>query len=340
MTKKTKILAGILVTVLLAGATTTVVCLSRDKEPTSQGQVSVQPSDSADNVTDENGKVLSEGVNVMPARMTFRNARAITNASDYDSVTIQATIKPDNATNKSVSWSVAFVNPTSAWATGKNVTDYITVTPQSEGSNIATIDCLRPFGEQVKITVVSESNRNAKAECVVDFAQRIQKVSFEVQCPEEDYSLMGFSMEALYLDVGLDWDLWIDEPTREYTDYTVEDVFDPELLIYSNEEILQELNAATGLNLGKAVLAMDRSEGAIYGSLLSALEGEDLNNPESYNKLNNWLMENSDKALFTLHYKALGNRSTYEVEIPIYINASQLNVLVTEITLNQNSMII
>ena len=340
MTKKTKILAGILVTVLLAGATTTVVCLSRDKEPTSQGQVSVQPSDSADNVTDENGKVLSEGVNVMPARMTFRNARAITNASEYDSVTIQATIKPDNATNKSVSWSVAFVNPTSAWATGKNVTDYITVTPQSEGSNIATIDCLRPFGEQVKITVVSESNRNAKAECVVDFAQRIQKVSFEVQCPEEDYSLMGFSMDALYLDVGLDWDLWIDEPTREYTDYTVEDVFDPELLIYSNEEILQELNAATGLNLGKAVLAMDRSEGAIYGSLLSALEGEDLNNPESYNKLNNWLMENSDKALFTLHYKALGNRSTYEVEIPIYINASQLNVLVTEITLNQNSMII
>ena len=340
MTKKTKILAGILVTVLLAGATTTVVCLSRDKEPTSQGQVSVQPSDSADNVTDENGEVLSEGVNVMPARMTFRNARAITNASDYDSVTIQATIKPDNATNKSVSWSVAFVNPTSAWATGKNVTDYITVTPQSEGSNIATIDCLRPFGEQVKITVVSESNRNAKAECVVDFAQRIQKVSFEVQCPEEDYSLMGFSMDALYLDVGLDWDLWIDEPTREYTDYTVEDVFDPELLIYSNEEILQELNAATGLNLGKAVLAMDRSEGAIYGSLLSALEGEDLNNPESYNKLNNWLMENSDKALFTLHYKALGNRSTYEVEIPIYINASQLNVLVTEITLNQNSMII
>lgn len=342
MTKKTKILAGILATVLLAGATTTVVCLSRDKEPTSQGQVSVQPSDSVDTVTDENGEVLSEGVNVMPARMTFRNARAITNASEYDSVTIQATIKPDNATNKRVSWSVAFVNPQSTWATGKNVNDYITITPQSAGSNIATIDCLKPFGEQVKITVVSESNRNAKAECVVDFAQRIQKVPFDVQCSEEGYSLtdLDFSMDALYLDVGLDWDLWIDEPNREYTDYTVEDVFDPELLIYSNEEILQQLNAATGLNLGKTVLAMDRSEGAIYGSLLSALEGEDLNNPESYNKLNNWLMENSDKALFTLRYKALGNRSTYEAEIPIYINASQLNVLVTEITLNQSNMII
>ena len=335
---KKKLLATILAVSMVATAgVTATACFAVKDKPSSE---STQTDSAIDQVTDETGTAMGDGVNAMPARMTFRNARAFTNASEFDSVTIQATVKPDNATNKSVSWSVAFVNPQSNWATGKNANDYITITPQSAGSNIATIDCLRPFGEQVKITVVSESNRNAKAECVVDFAQRIQKVFFEVQCPEEDYSLMGFSMDALYLDVGLDWDLWIDEPTREYTDYTVEDVFDPELLIYSNEEILQELNAATGLNLGKAVLAMDRSEGAIYGSLLYALEVEYLNNPESYNKLNNWLMENSDKALFTLHYKALGNRSTYEVEIPIYINASQLNVLVTEITLNQNSMII
>ena len=103
---------------------------------------------------------------------------------------------------------------------------------------------------------------------------------------------------------------------------------------------MQELNAATGLNLTTAALAMDRSEGAIYGSLLSALEGENFNIPENYNKLNNWLTENSDKALFTLRYKALGNRSTYESEIPIYINTNQLNVLVTEIILDQSNMII
>ena len=72
MTKKTKILAGILAMVLLAGATTTVVCLSRDKDPAPQGQESVQPNESVGSVTDENGEVLSEGVNVMPTRMTFR----------------------------------------------------------------------------------------------------------------------------------------------------------------------------------------------------------------------------------------------------------------------------
>ena len=337
---KKKLLATMLaLSIVTTGGITTAVCIgTRDKQPTN----TVQTGSSLGQVTDEKGTVMGDGVNAMPTRMTFRNARAITNASEYDSVTIQASIKPDNATNKNVSWSVSFVNPSSAWAQGKTVTDYVTVTPQSTGSNIATVECLKPFGEQIKITVTSESNANAKAECIVDFAQRIQKVPFDVQCFEEDYSLMDldFSMDALYLDVGIGWDLWIDEPNREYTDYTIEDVFDVELLIYSNEEILQELNAATGLNLTTAALAMDRSEGAIYGSLLSALEGENFNIPENYNKLNNWLTENSDKALFTLRYKALGNRSTYESEIPIYINANHLNVLVTEITLNQGNFVI
>ena len=337
---KKKLLATILAVsmVATAGVTATACFAFKDKLTSDLAQT----DSSIRQVTDDKSEVMGDGVNAMPTRMTFRNARTITNASEYDSVTIQASIKPDNATNKNVSWSVSFVNPSSAWANGKTVTDYVTVTPQSTGSNIATVECLKPFGEQIKITVTSESNVNAKAECIVDFAQRIQKVPFDVQCFEEDYSLMDldFSMDALYLDVGIGWDLWIDEPNREYTDYTIEDVFDVELLIYSNEEILQELNAATGLNLTTAALAMDRSEGAIYGSLLSALEGENFNIPENYNKLNNWLTENSDKTLFTLRYKALGNRSTYEAELPIYLNVEQLNVVVTEITLEQSNIII
>lgn len=341
MTKKTKILAGILATVLLAGATTTVVCLSRDKEPTSQGQVSVQPNDSASNITDENGEVLSEGVNVMPARMTFRSARAITGESKSNSATIQANIKPDNATNKNVSWSVAFVNPQSAWATGKNVSDYVTVTPQSAGSNIATVECLKPFGEQIKLTVVSESNPEAKAESTVDFAKRILKVPFDVQCFEENYSVMNkdFSMDALYLNVGLSWDLWVDEPNLEYTDYTVEDDFVTTLEIYSNEDILEQFNADTGFSVVTATLERDDSEGAIYGPLLYTLDGVNWNVVEYSNTLNNWFKENTDKAMFTLHYKAVGQYSTYEAEIPIYVNVDELSVLVTGITLDQSTIL-
>ncbi len=337
---KKKLLATMLaLSLVTTGVVTTAVFVgSRDKGSSN----TVQTGPTVGQVTDDKGTVMGDGVNAMPARMTFRNARAITNASEYDSVTIQAIIKPDNATNKNVSWSVAFVNPASAWATGKNVTDYVTVTPQSTGSNIATVDCLQPFGEQIKITVTSESNMGAKAECTVDFAKRIQSVPFDVQCFEENYSLMNkdFSMDAVYLDVGLNWDLWIDEPACVYTDYTVDDDFNTILEINCNEEVLAQFNADTGFFAEPATLEMDRSEGAIYGPLCYMLDGVDWCSPEYYNKLSNWFAENTDKSMFMLRYKAVGQYSTYEAEVPIYVSADGLNVLVTEITLNQSNVII
>ena len=97
-----------------------------------------------------------------------------------DGVTLQATVKPDTATNKALDWTVAFVNPASAWATGKAVSDYVSVTPTSNGADTATVTCNEPFGEQIRITVTSRSNANAKAECVVDFAKRVESVSVKL----------------------------------------------------------------------------------------------------------------------------------------------------------------
>ena len=128
---------------------------------------------------DENGNELASGTtHAMPARMTFRTAKllaatpAVQSASAYDSVTLNATVKPDSAADKTVDWSVAWVNASSEWANGKTVTDYVTVTPQSDGSTTATVQCLQPFGEQIRVTVVSRMNTNATASCTVDFAAR------------------------------------------------------------------------------------------------------------------------------------------------------------------------
>lgn len=337
---KKKLLATILAVSLVAtGAVTTAVCIGgKDNQPTNTAQT----GSNVGQVTDDKGMVMGEGINAMPTRMTFRNARAFTNASEYDSVTIQATVKPDNATNKSVSWSVAFVNPASAWATGKNVTDYVTVTPQSVGSNIAIVECLKPFGEQIKITVTSESNRNAKAECTVDFAKRINQVLYDIRCDEKAYykDENDFSADALYLDVGLDWNLWLDSPNCIYTDYTVNDVFEETFEIYSNEDVIEQFTSDTGFFPVTAALELDESEDAIYGPLSYTLDGVDWSNPEYFNVLNNWFKENADKAMFTIHYKAVGQYSTWEAEVPIYVNVDQLSVLVTEITLNQDNMVI
>lgn len=337
---KKKLLATILAMSMVATAgVTATACFGIKDKPSSE---STQTDSSIDQVTDETGTAMGNGVNAMPARMTFRNARAITNASEYDSVTIQATVKPDNATNKSVSWSVAFVNPTSKWATGKSVTDYITVTPQSTGSNIATVECLKPFGEQIKITVTSEANPDAKAECTVDFAKRINQVLFEVSCAEKDYykEENDFAADALYLGVGLDWDLCLESPNCIYSDYTVNDVFEETFEIYANEDIIEQFTEDTGYFPEMSTLELDKLEDLILGSLLDTLDGIDWTVPEHYNALNDWLADNTDKAMFTIHYKAVGQYSTWEAEVPIYLNVDALNVLVTEIMLNQGNFVI
>lgn len=69
---------------------------------------------------------------------------AVTAADGYTkSVTLTATVMPEDAPDKSVDWSIAW---NEAPTYGSNpVTDYVTVTPQSDGSNVATVTCLKPF---------------------------------------------------------------------------------------------------------------------------------------------------------------------------------------------------
>ncbi len=76
--------------------------------------------------------------------------------------TLTATVKPEDAENKAVDWSIAFVNASSAWASGKSVTDYVTVTPSADGALTAVVTNLGEFGEQIKVTVTSRGNPSAK----------------------------------------------------------------------------------------------------------------------------------------------------------------------------------
>lgn len=337
---KKKVLASILALSILATAGVAVASCVAFKDKPAGETTQTQPS--VDQVTDENGEVLGDEINVMPARMIFRNARVLNNTSEYDSVTIQATIKPDNATNKNVSWSVAFVNPESTWAKGKNVADYISVTPQAVGSNIATVECLQPFGEQIKVIVTSESNVNAKAECKIDFAKRIVKAHMRMEEYGNNASSFAtdFSADGVYLSMSLDKRLWLDEPYQECSAYTVDDSFEVTFKVCSNLNVVDEFSEDTGLLPQVSAIEEYKPADVILGSLLDTLEGVDWSDPECYNALNNWLKENPNKVMFTIYYKAEGQYSTYEAELPIYLNVDGLNVLATEIILNQSHIII
>lgn len=94
--------------------------------------------------------------------------------------TLTATITPDNATNKAVDWSVAWKNPSSAWANGKNISEYVTVAASSDGALTATVSCLKAFGEQVVITVTSRDNPSVTGSVNVDYVKRVTDVTLSV----------------------------------------------------------------------------------------------------------------------------------------------------------------
>ena len=124
-------------------------------------------------VIDGEGNAMVSGKTyAMPQRMVFA-ATAAEAVTASEGITLTATVSPETADNKAVDWAVSFVDPSSSWASGKTVTDYVTVTPTSDGALTANVNCLKAFGEQIKVTVTSRVNPEAKAECTLDYARRI-----------------------------------------------------------------------------------------------------------------------------------------------------------------------
>lgn len=170
---------AVLLVLVIAGTAALVGVLSDgfknwDKFKTNEEQT----EETADNGGAIIGESVGSGVKVMSAKITSEDyaANGISPMAET-AYQLTATITPDTAVDKTVDWSVAFVNPASAWATGKTVTDYVTVTPTSDGALTANVECLEAFGETVIITVTSRDNPEVSATCRVDYAKKLTGVS-------------------------------------------------------------------------------------------------------------------------------------------------------------------
>ena len=120
------------------------------------------------------GAPVENGIKLMSAKIPVAEFAANgVSAQTETAYTLTATIVPDTATDKTVDWEIAFVNPSSEWATDKVVTNYVTVTPTADGALTANVECLQAFGEQIVVTVVSRDNPLATATCTIDYAQKV-----------------------------------------------------------------------------------------------------------------------------------------------------------------------
>ena len=81
--------------------------------------------------------------------------------------TLTATVLPIDAPDKTVDWSVAWASDASR--SSQQVSQYITVTPNSDGSNVAVVRCLKGFeGDHILVTVTTRVG-GFSATCQVDY---------------------------------------------------------------------------------------------------------------------------------------------------------------------------
>lgn len=152
------LIAFIVVGIMLAG----IICGWFEKEETESEEQADIPAYSF---------IVGNGEGNRMSLTSVRNS-AVTG----ESVTITATVEPDNeAENTGVDWTATWKNAESVWASGKSVSDYVTITPGGEdyaASKSVTLENLQPFGEQIVVKATARDDPEITATCTADYAQK------------------------------------------------------------------------------------------------------------------------------------------------------------------------
>lgn len=290
-----------------------------------------------------------------------------TAAADEDgnmSQLFTATITPSNATNKEVDWAIAFKNPDSEWATEKNIDDYVTVTPTSDGALTATVTCKAAFGEQIELTVTSRSNPEAYAVASVDYAKRLQSASVTVSGNENyifDASSSAVTIKLFGLEQTKNFTLgtlaYVPEPTdgqsvsaktfaRSFGTMSPEDSsVTVSYRIVASDELKAayartasgsvEISAPTEYTILEALFNVDLY---VYKSNTSGKGSQYYELTSSWNNISAALRNLSGHA-FTLYVKASDSYSEIETAYTVSIDKSNLTTSVSSVALSQGSII-
>lgn len=113
---------------LLSVSTDGFKALRRDKSPVDSTEIPVEDEGGGSVLTE--GK--SNGMKLAGAKLTSEEYEANGVSEQADSVyTITATVTPANVTDPTVLWTAEWTNGASAWASGKAVTEYLSLTPSA-----------------------------------------------------------------------------------------------------------------------------------------------------------------------------------------------------------------
>ena len=206
------LVAFIVVGVMLAG----IILGWFEKSPSAEEQEQAA-------VIDGDGNAMDAGTLYrMPEKMTFTAAGSGiplaqfgepegTTSTARAEVRIEAYVVPENANNREVDFSVAWGE--GAQRSAELVTDYVTVTPESDGSRVATVACIKGFGDDIILITVTTRDGGFQATCTVTFEGAPSSLKFMYNNTEysstseitlranEEYSI-GLQLEGELGEVG------------------------------------------------------------------------------------------------------------------------------------------
>ena len=335
---------AILLVLVIGGAAALVGVLSNGFKDWTKFQPDEQ-TEQTDETADNGGAIIGEaeenGVKLMSAKIPVSEyaANGISPLAET-AYTLTATITPSYAVNKTVDWSVAFVNPSSSWANGKTVTDYVTVTPTSDGALTAIVSCLQAFGEQIIVTVTSRENTDVSASCTVDYAQKITGSSFsfgDVSCTIGGNTAVNFEVAS-----GVDGSGGAANFSYTASDvYTIAETFD---ISYSVDYYCAE-TVIPGFSLDTASFISDIESGEeilFDVSFLSAYCTSDLGSAWGAGLGAMFVSsvldsDNPAEAFYIdITINADGVYSDYSYETSVYIGGMTNNSVITDISLNES----
>ena len=330
---------AVLLVLVIAGTAALVGVLSDGFKNWDKFKPDEEQTEQTEETADNGGAIIGEsvgsGVKVMSAKIAPENYAANgVSAQAETAYTLTATVLPEKASNKAVDWTVSFVNPSSAWATGKTVTDYVTVTPTADGALTANVECLQAFGEQIKVTVTSRNNADATATCLVDYAERVSGYTLTlsnggvtISSSDPEYTVTGNSSVSI--------------SKGEYTKTvgTIEENFTGTYVIRGNASFAANMSSigvnATVKQVSGSVVPVGED---IFTSLyqLSPQGGTPF---PSMNQLMDYANSHTDIPFAEVYVHLEGEHSDYTCTFSLYGSSGIFTYEVESVSLNQSQII-
>lgn len=330
---------AVLLVLVIAGTAALVGVLSDGFKNWDKFKPDEEQTEQTEETADNGGAIIGEsvgsGVKVMSAKIAPENYAANgVSAQAETAYTLTATVLPEKASNKAVDWTVSFVNPVSAWATGKTVTDYVTVTPTADGALTANVECLQAFDEQIKVTVTSRNNADATATCLVDYAERVSGYTLTlsnggvtISSSDPEYTVTGNSSVSI--------------SKGEYTKTvgTVEENFTGTYVIRGNASFAANMSSI-GVNATvKQVSGSVVPVGEDIFTLLYQLSPQGGTPFPSMNQLMDYANSHTDIPFAEVYVHLEGEHSDYTCTFSLYGSSGIFTYEVESVSLNQSQII-